>query len=170
VFPPGDSAAFGTAESILIDGANSVSDEPRRQFPHATASLLLGALALALTVTLLRKRSKAVLAALTLTALPGLAWVLVLRADAPAKRGSVAADIASTLEDLRAHAPWPGTPVRIVREDDDVLFPLGRYAMPSRPASPHPSPEVQLELRGDRLGEPCRTDAASGHVICGAGE
>jgi len=62
---------------------------------------------------------------------------------------------------------WPRTSAQVVREDDDVLFPVGRYALPSRP--PLGDAGVHLELRGPSLAPDCRTDEASGHRVCGSG-
>jgi hypothetical protein len=123
-------------------------------------------LAALLTLALLRKRARLVLGVLVVSALPGLAWVALLRADAPAERGSLARDITATLSELQRQAPWPHGSVQVVREDDDVLFPLGRYALPSRLERPA---TVQLELRGAQLGPHCAVDPLTHHLVCGAG-
>jgi hypothetical protein len=54
----------------------------------------------------------------------------------------------------------------VVREDDDVLFPVGRYVLPSRPPV---DAGVLLELRGPSLVTACRTDEGNGHRVCGSG-
>jgi len=160
---------LGTVESILIDGANGISGAPRAHFPQATASLGLSLAAFALALGLLWKRRRvAVLGLLLLAAAPGLWALLVLRADAPAKRPGLAATISSTLSELEARGAWPGSAVQVVREDDDVLFPLGRYAIPGRP--PRSVPQVELELRGPLLGQGCQQVASTRRVVCGAGE
>jgi len=97
-------------------------------------------------------------------ALPGLAVVLWFRADAPVNRPEVARVIERDLGQLQAAVPWPMTPVNVVREDDDVLFPLGRYALadPSERAARRDAAGVV----GSQLGAGCRTEA--NQVVCGA--
>ena len=56
---------------------------------------------------------------------------------------------------------WP-EPVAVVRDDDDVLFPLGRYAIPTRTALD--AGVHTIELRGTRLSVTCRGYAP---IICG---
>ena len=159
---------LGTAESILIDGANGMSGAPRQHFPEARVSAGLALLAALLFLVLLRRhRRGAVLGLLVAGALPGLYCLVVLRGDAPTRRPALAAAIGATLTGLEARAPWPSAKVRVVREDDDVLFPLGRYALPERRTDEGPA--VELELRGALLGQGCHEDEATGHVVCGAG-
>lgn len=163
--PPADSFALARAEAILLDGANSVSGQPRAEFPAWGLSSVLAVAALVLTLAWLRGRRPGWLPALVLlAAVPGVVCVLALRGDAPLRRPGTTAALTATLSALQREAPWPGTPVAIVHEDDDVLFPLGRYAWPSRPALERPA--VRLELRGGALNVACVRDAAS--VVCGA--
>lgn len=158
-----------TVESIIIDGANGISGAPRAHFPDAILALVLAVAAGAMSLGLLRLgRRGPVLALLLVAAVPGLWALVVRRADAPAKRSAAAVTIVSTLKELEARAPWPGVAVHVVREDDDVLFPLGRYALPGRPPSSGPS--IEVELRGTLLGQGCREDISSHRVVCGAGE
>ncbi|MFZ5441274.1 MAG: hypothetical protein ACOZQL_14800 [Myxococcota bacterium] len=155
---------LSTPESIVIDGANGVRRDAREHFPHGAAALGVGVVVVVAAAVLWRRLPRwAMAVALGVAALPGLAHVLVLRADAPASRPALATTIASTLEDLQRQAPWPR--VKLVREDDDVLFPLTRYAVPGR--APPVGEAIELETRGARLGVPCRSEGA--RVVCGAG-
>lgn len=159
-------STLSTAESIVLDGANGVTRAPHEHFPSAGLSGGLFLIAALVTAVLLRRGPRWPLGALlALAAVPGLIHVLVLRADAPASRGAMADTISRTLGELRARAPWPQSRVVIAREDDDVLFPLTRYAVPGRLAPTGPA--IELETRGSLLGQPCRTEGA--RVICGAG-
>jgi hypothetical protein len=157
-----------TPESIVLDGANSVAGAPRLHFPDATVGLVAGAVVLVVTLVSLRvRRAKVVLpVVLLLAALPGAVHVLVRRADAPGQRATLATRVVVGVEDLARVAPWPDAMVRVVRDDDDVLFPLARYAWPSRPAV---DAGVEVELRGGLLTTACRRDATTGHVVCGVG-
>jgi hypothetical protein len=146
---------LATAESILIDGANGMTSAPRAHFPHAGWALGL-ALGVALIVRLV-KRPLILLGLLVVGSTPGFVHLLVLRADAPSKRWQLAGAIRTTLDDLQRAAPWPHGQVSVVREDDSV-FPLGRYALPSRGAG-----AIEVELR-DGEGV-CRVEAT--RVICG---
>lgn len=103
---------------------------------------------------------------LTLGALPGLWQVLTQRADAPPSRGELAGEVREAVAAVQAEVGWPRTRARVVREDDDVLFPVGRYALPSRPPL---DAGVLLELRGPSLRAACRTEEATGHRVCGSG-
>lgn len=149
-----------TSESILIDGANGVTSAPRAHFPHAGIFIAI-ALVVAVIFRVV-KRPRILFALLAAGALPGAVHVLVLRGDAPLRRGGMAEAVRVTLRDLQNRVPWPGSKVSVVREDDDVLFPLGRYALPSRNTGP-----VELELRSGVLGQVCRAEAQ--RVICGGG-
>jgi hypothetical protein len=168
VAPPADSFAFARAEAILLDGANSVSGQPRAQFPARVGSSTLAVVVLVLALAWLRRRRPAWLlpALALLAAVPGAVCVSALRGDAPLRRSDTAAALVATLSTLQREAPWPGTPVAIDHEDDDVLFPLGRYAWPSRP--PVERPAVRLELRGGALNVACVRDASHAQVVCGA--
>ena len=151
-------SALSTTESIVIDGANGVTSAPRAHFPEAAWFLAL-AVIVAVVVRLVR-RPVVTAAVLVVAAIPGFVHVLALRGDALLRRPAMADSIRTTLTDLQRRAPWPA--VTVVREDDDVLFPLGRYALPSRTGG-----QVELELRAGPVGQVCRQEAQ--RVICGAG-
>jgi hypothetical protein len=163
---PDDTFALARAESILLDGANSVSGQPRQGFPGASLSSGVAVVMLVAALVLLRRRRPRWLLAVLLlaAAVPGAVCVLTLRGDAPHRRGALAATLTTTLARVEQAAPWPGPPVQVVHEDDDVLFPLGRYALPARP--PPSTPATQLELRGGVLDVACAT--AGERVVCGA--
>ncbi|MBX7097415.1 MAG: hypothetical protein K1X89_06875 [Myxococcaceae bacterium] len=160
-----DALVLGTPEAIVLDGANAVMSDPRAHFPRAQLSLGLAGVALVVGLLFLRRRPRALALLLALSAIPGLVQVLSARADAPGRRAELAGAIHVTLDDLQAKAPWPG-PVRVVHEEDDVLFPLVRYAVPTRP--PIEGPAVELEAYAGPLGAGCAIDGVSGHVVCGA--
>lgn len=156
-----------TAEAIVIDGANGVTRAPREHFPQLGLSVALAVAAVVIGLFLVRRRARgALLVVLALAAVPGLVQVLALRADAPVSRVELGRTIATTLADLQQHAPWPVHPVAVVREDDDVMFPLTRYAVPARLEAP-PAGAIELETRGARLGVRCRVEGARN--ICGDG-
>lgn len=152
----------------MLDGANSVTGAPRKHFPEAAPGLGLSAVALVVTVVVLRTRwaRVALPALMLLAAVPGAVEVLGRRADAPGRRASLATLVRVGLSDLEQVASWPATPVKVVRDDDDVLFPLARYAWPSRPAV---DGGVEVELRGSALTTACRRDALTGRTVCGVG-
>jgi hypothetical protein len=104
---------------------------------------------------------------LLLGALPGLALVMAQRGDAPPSRGAMAQQVEAAIAAVQLEVGWPRTFAQVVREDDDVLFPVGRYALPSRP--PLADAGSLLELRGPSLEAGCRTDEATGHRVCGSG-
>lgn len=160
-----DALVLGTPEAIVLDGANAVMSDPRAHFPRAQLSLGLAGVTVVLGLLFLRRRPRALALVLALSAIPGLVQVLSARADAPGRRAELARAIHVTLDDVQAKAPWPG-PVRVVREEDDVLFPLVRYAVPTRP--PIAGPAVELEALAGPLGAACTVDPVSGHVVCGA--
>ncbi len=149
----------------MVDGANGVSGAPRQHFPDAGLSAATALVAFAVALVALRRGSgRRVLAVvLALSALPGLFTVVARRADAPATRGAVATQVRSTLSELVAVGGWPAHPAQVTREDDDVLHPLLRYALPSRP----PGGALQLEVRGSKLGAGCTRTADT--AVCGAG-
>lgn len=146
---------LSTGQSILIDGANGVTSAPRGHFPYG--GVWIGVAIFVALIVRVVKRPLVLLALLFAGALPGFLHVLVLRADAPLKRGGLAASIKATLDDVQHHVPWPQSQVSVVREDDS-LFPVGRYALPSRNSGP-----LELELR-DGEGV-CRQ--VEQRVICG---
>ena len=139
----------------MIDGANGVTSAPRAHFPQG--GWWLGLAILVALIVRVVKRPLILLGMLVVGSIPGFVHLLVLRADAPLKRGEMAGAIKTTLEDLQQHAPWPQSQVSVVREDD-TMFPLGRYALPSRGAG-----SLEVELR-DGVGV-CRVETQ--RVICG---
>lgn len=150
---------------MLLDGANSVSGQSRAAFPAAPLSTALALVAFAAALVLLRRGRRRAVALVLLAALaPGAVWVLALRADAPHRRGELARSVASAVARVQRAAPWPGAPVEVAHEDDDVLFPIGRYALPSRPPAPAAG---QLELRGTSLSFDCVAGAGR-TTVCGA--
>lgn len=163
---PSSLSTLSTNESIVIDGANSVGGAPRQQFPQGNASLV--AALLVFVAALLVARSKrlrpGLVVALLVGGLPGGVVVWALRADAPLARPALARAVTDALDDLRRVAPWPAQPARVVRDDGDVLFPLARYAWPSRPDA-----GVVVDLRGAPLSSRCVLNEAAGRFICGAG-
>ncbi|MBL8936810.1 MAG: hypothetical protein JNM69_19780 [Archangium sp.] len=163
-----DRFPLSTPEAIVLDGANSVSGAPRAHFPEAAFSLSLAAVALLVTVVAVRTKRAALVVpvVLGLAALPGLFALVVQRADAPMNRAALTALVKVGVNDLKAQAAWPQAAVQVVRDDDDVLFPLARYAWPSRPTV---DGGVALELRGSALITACHHEAMGGHVVCGAG-
>lgn len=155
------SSALATPEAVLLDGANGVTNAPREHFPDAT--VMLG-IAVAVAVSARWIRKPAFVAALLLGAsVPGFVHVLALRGDAPLNRGASTSAITTSLADLQRRLPWPQTSVKVVHEEDDVLFPLGRYALPSRP-EPAGTP-LELELGVGPLGSTCRE--AHVRLVCG---
>jgi hypothetical protein len=160
-----DAEFLRTAESVVLDGANGVSAEPRQHFPHAWSGGAITGLALVLTLLMLRLRARVWMIAVGLlcAAVPGGVIALAVRADAPLKRPALASEVRGALVELQARAPWRGGHVRLMREDDDVLFPLGRYAIPTRPEANPPS--IDLELRGGSLKAQCRWEGR--HLVCG---
>ena len=159
---------LSTPEAIVLDGANSVSGAPRAHFPEAALSLSLAGLALLVTVVAVRTKRAALVVPvmLGLAALPGLYAVAVQRADAPTKRAALTALVKVGVNDLKNQAAWPQASMQVVRDDDDVLFPLARYAWPSRPTV---DGGVAIELRGSALMTACHRDVTSNHVVCGIG-
>lgn len=153
--------ALTTPESILLDGGNGVSAASRAHFPDAALYFGL-ALVVLVVARALPRRPWVALGLLVLGAVPGLVHVLAFRADAPLARPAFAGLIRQRVDELKARAPWPGQ-VQVVREEDDVFFPLGRYALPSRPVV---DGGVLLELGSGPLdGPPCRERA--GRISCG---
>ncbi len=149
---------LATSESILIDGANAVTSAPRAHFPHG--GLWLSLALVVLVVVRLLKRPALTVVLLLLAAVPGFIHVLALRADALVQRRELTSSIATTLSSMQTQLPWPQRQVSVVREDD-LFFPLGRYALPSRTVGP-----VEVELRNGPLGSVCREEAQ--RVICGS--
>lgn len=166
---PDASFPLSTPESIVLDGANSVTGAPRQHFPDAPLSLGLAAVVLIATFVALRTRwARVVVPVLLLVAaVPGLSAVLFLRADAPGRRAPLTALVRVGVNDLQRVARWPDQAVRVTRDDDDVLFPLARYAWPSRPVALDGG--VEVELRGSSLMTACRHDAVVGRTVCGVG-
>lgn len=156
------SSALSTTEAVLLDGANGVTNAPRQHFPHGMW-FVVAALVIAVVVRVV-KRPAVVAVLLGLAAVPGFVHVLALRADAPLRRGGSVEPIARTLSELHAAAPWPATPVKVTREDDE-LFPLGRYAFPNRVEVV--GTPLEVELRGGPIGaQPCRQEHV--RITCGS--
>lgn len=152
-----------SVESIVIDGANSVTGASRLGFPDSAMNLTVFAVVLVVAALVVRTRfRRPALAAVLVGAAASGWWALVVqRADAPHRRGVASALVKTALADLSSHDS-----VRIVRDDGDVLFPLARYAWPARPAS---DAGVPLELRGSVLISACHADAVTSTTVCGVG-
>lgn len=155
------SSALNSQGSILIDGANGVTTAPRAHFPQASWWLVVAVIVA--VVTRVVKRPAVVAALLVVAAVPGFVHVLALRADAPLQRPAMTEAIGVTLRDLQQRVPWPAQQVKVVREEDDVLFPLGRYALPSRPEVSGAA--LELELGAGPFGQVCRQQEQ--RVTCG---
>ncbi len=145
----------------MIDGANGVTTAPRAHFPQAGVWLALAVIVAVLVRVV--KRPAIIAGVLAVAAVPGFVHVLALRADAPLQRPALTSAIGTTLRDLQQRAPWPERQVEVVKEEDDVLFPLGRYALPSRPEVSGTA--IELELGAGPLGAACRQQDA--RVSCG---
>lgn len=157
-----DPSAITSRELVVLDGANGVTQAPRLRFPDAAPGLMVALGALLFGAWLLRMKPalapRALPLLLGLAAIPGLMGVLAVRADAPLKRQALAQTIETTIREIEIAAPWPEA-VNVVHEDDDVLFPLARYAIPTR--TKH---GIELEVRGSKLEATCRSDA--NRVVC----
>lgn len=158
--PNDDSSALDSPETIVLDGANGVTHAPRERFPNAGFEFGAAVIAVVLAVWLRRFRA-AIPVILLLGALPGFVHVFWLRADAPHKRRSLTSQIVSSMAEFARHAPWPRMKVNVVKEDDDVLFPLLRYARPTRPVT---DGGVAMEVSGSSLRVTCST--IPGRIIC----
>jgi hypothetical protein len=160
-----DAFPLGTAEGVLLDGPNGVTGAPRQHFPDAVSSGAAAVVALVVALVVLRRGGgrRALALLLALVTLPGLFVVLVRRADAPLRRPALASQVQSTLAELLPVAGWPDHPATVTREDDDVLHPLLRYALPSRAAGG----ATKLEVRGSKLTAGCVRDGDT--VVCGVG-
>lgn len=158
------SEGLSTTEALVIDGANGVTRAPRLGFPDAGWQLALGVVVLLAALVVGRTRlgsRRAVLAAVLLAGAGlGLVHVAVLRADAPLARWQAASPIVDSMESLARVTPWPA-PIAFSREDDDVTFPLTRYAAPTRAAG---TPAVTLDVRGTTFPVTCL--AAGTSVTC----
>lgn len=159
-----ETLTLDTTESIVLDGANGVTRAPRAQFPLGGELLVLALVAgVALRFSRVGHRRTLLGLSMALAAIPGWIHVLGKRADAPVRRFATAGRVEHTLSDLKQRLDWPRRSWKMVHEEDDVLFPLGRYALPSRPASSGLSRNV--ELWHGPLGEACREEAFT--VVCG---
>ncbi len=153
-----------TTESLLIHGANGVAGRSSAHFTWVAAgllALLLSTRLISMTRLSNRIRCSALGLTLVFAAIPGLVHVLWLRGDAPLLRPHTAQTIHSTLDALQRLAPWP-EPIAVTHEDDDVMFPLARYAVPTR--SPAHGDARQLETYGATLLQGCRTEGLK--TIC----
>lgn len=157
-----DEKRLSTAESVVLDGANAVTHAPRMHFPQGGPFVAFAVIVVVVARALFTRGPKWALPVLLgIAALPGLYEVLVARPDAPMHRAEMTAEIASTLGAMQRLAPWPGSVAG--EEDDDVLFPLSRYAIPGRKPLGVPGPI--LETHGSKLDVPCTVDGR--HVRCG---
>lgn len=148
----------------MLDGANAVSGEPRH-FGAAWLSSSLALTAMVLGLWLWRTRFRLLLVwAAMAAAVPGAWYVLWVRADAPLQRDELSSTVTHAVRQVQRVAPWPDGGVEVVFEEDDVLYPIGRYALPTRPAVAEP--KVRLWLQGSSLRASCVADA--GVVVCGA--
>ncbi|MDX2015911.1 MAG: hypothetical protein SFW67_37300 [Myxococcaceae bacterium] len=156
-----------TSESIVIDGPNGVTGAPRAGFPDGGRSLGLGLGAGLLVMVLLRTRAPRWVLALLLAggAMPGLAALGWLRADAPHRRAALAASVTAGLDDLARLSPGPVARTLSIRDDGDVLFPLARYLWPARLDA---DGGVQVDRRGSSLTTACRAEPSGLVVHCGA--
>jgi hypothetical protein len=149
------SDSLSTTEALVIHGANGVTRAAREGFPDAGWQGGVGLAALVLGLIVLRARGAwrrpAVTLALVAGGFAGLIQVALVRADAPVSRWMTVVPIRQSLETLAHLAPWP-SPVAFIREEDDVTFPLTRYAVPTRRPGPA---AVTLDVRGSALPITC---------------
>jgi hypothetical protein len=158
--------SLDTTESLVIHGANGVSQPPRPSWPWLSlGAVLLLAVVLRRTARKPSQHRTAMCAALAMVlagaSMPGLWQVFVARADAPLKRTGAAAVIVQTLSELKQIAPWPAA-VAVSHEDDDVMFPLTRYAVPTRQFQKQPV--LTLETYGTTLRQRCTLESV--RAVC----
>jgi hypothetical protein len=152
-----------TTEALVIDGPNGVTRASREQFPDAGLSAAVAVTGVLLGAVLVRRAPRWLPLLAALPATLGLWEVWVHRLDAPAHRAVPAEVLADSVATLRSAAPWPLVPVEVVKEGDDVTFPLSRYAVPERSAK---GALLRLEVDGRTLPLSCR-DEPGGRVVCG---
>lgn len=153
------SQTLATTEQLVIDGTNGVTRASREGFPESSLSFGIAAVALIAAIVLVRRAPKWLPLVVFAPAALGLFHVFLERGDAPMHRGAAAAPITATIEALEKNAPWPIFPVTVVREEDDVTFPLSRYAVPVRAPV---DGGVHLGVIGTSLPLECRP---TGYVV-----
>lgn len=127
-----DISTLKTNESMVIDGANSVSGAPRAGFPQAALWEGLALVAL-LVFGLAPKRHRGLVAGvLALSMVPGWWVLLTVRPDRPTRRHEVAQAVTTAMNELRPALGSLEGPPNVVWDDGDVLFPLARYLAPTR--------------------------------------
>jgi hypothetical protein len=165
-------ACLDTSDAILLDGANSVCGASREHFPNVWRDGAL-ALAVAIALVVLRRRQLREVLALVLVAaaLPGLRAILEARADAPAQRPWLAADVHDALGPLLESSSSPATPARLVRNDDGPFAPLFFYAHPvhTLPGDGDVNDQELVDVREGPLRYGCDRDLATKALVCGKG-
>lgn len=157
-----DDCTLVSPEAIVIDGANGVTQAPRQHFPDAMVEGGVAVFAVLVALVLRRFAARAVPLVLVALAVPGFLHVFVWRGDAPGKRGELSREVSETMVEFARVAPWPAARVNVVYEEDDVLFPLLRYARPTREAA---DGGVALEVIGTNLQMTCVEKP--GRIVCG---
>ena len=157
-----DDCTLGSPEAIVIDGANGVTQAPRQHFPQAAQEFGIALLAVLVALTLRRFAARWVPLVLVALAVPGFLHVFVWRGDAPVKRRELSREVSETMAEFARVAPWPSARVNVAYEEDDVLFPLLRYARPTREAFDGGTP---LDVVGTNLQMTCAEK--SGRIVCG---
>jgi hypothetical protein len=153
---------LGSPEAIVIDGANGVTQAPRQHFPHANREFAIALGALLVALALRKYAMRWVPLVLVAAAIPGFLHVFVWRGDAPGKRSELSREVNETMVEFSRVAPWPSARVNVVYEEDDVLFPLLRYARPTREKF---DGGIPLEVIGTNLQMTC-TEKPD-RIVCG---
>jgi hypothetical protein len=172
--PVAPDRCFRTPESILVDGANGICRRPESHRPLAEATVIFSiVLAGAAFVAFARTRVQrvpatsaarvAMLAAIILLAVPGLIGVFVRRADAPAVRSAIAADVDRLVIRVAAFAHARGGCVDVVDEGCIACAPVIRFALPDPHECIHPRGHVVLHAQAMTRG--CREQ--DDRLICG---
>lgn len=157
-----DDCTLVSPETIVIDGANGVTQAPRQHFPHAAAEFGVAVLVVLVALALRRFAARWVPLLLVALAVPGFLHVFVWRGDAPARRGELSREVREAMAEFARVAPWPSARVNVVYEEDDVLFPLLRYARPTREVF---DGGTSLEVVGTNLQMTCVEQP--GRIVCG---
>lgn len=157
-----DDCTLGSPEAIVIDGANGVTQAPRQHFPHAAQEFSVAVLAVLVALVLRRVASRWVPVLLVALAVPGFLHVFAWRGDAPGKRSELSREVRETMAEFARVAPWPSARVNVTYEEDDVLFPLLRYARPTREVF---DGGTALEVVGTNLQMTCAEKAV--RIVCG---
>lgn len=164
-----DPRCLVTTESVVVDGANGVCHEPRLSAGRAPGAPLVFAIVMALGAAswLVRERVSVrlrrglLLATLALVALPGMAAVLGIRADAPAHVGRSARRISRTHDEVRAFATAHGC-AWIRTESAVAAEPITRLAT----ADLHCVDPAPIDLFADALELGC-VETDEGSLACG---